>query len=61
MRPPTDSCAEPIDLLNTQFPQAGFSNHPRTPPGSQPIRMSSGVELQVVVPRIKAPLRFYGA
>jgi len=50
-----------VDRLSSQFLQPGLSGHPRTPPGTQPMRMSSGLELQVVVPRIKAPLRFYGA
>lgn len=49
-----------IDELNTQFPQAGFGQ-PRIQAGTQKIRMSNGVELQALVPRIKAPLRFYAA
>jgi len=50
-----------IQTLNQEFPEADFSAQPRVQPGSQRIRMSSGVELQVLVPKIKAPLRFYGA
>jgi len=50
-----------IDLLNAQFPQAAFSGRLIIPPGTQKIRMSTGAELQVRVPRMNAPLRFYGA
>jgi outer membrane protein insertion porin family len=48
-----------IDLLNSQFPQAGFTGRFFIPPGTQTIRMSTGTELQVRVPKINAPLRFY--
>ncbi len=48
-----------IDMLNEQFPTAGFDNHPRFQPGTQKLRMSSGAELQFLVARFKAPLRFY--
>ena len=50
-----------IDALNRDFPGAAFDGHPHFQPGTQKIRMSNGVELQVLVPKIKAPLRFYGA
>jgi len=50
-----------VDLLNGQFPRAGFSGRLFIPPGTQKIRMSTGAELQVRVPRMNAPLRFYGA
>jgi outer membrane protein insertion porin family len=50
-----------IDRLNREFPQATFGNRPLIQPGTQGIRMSNGVELQLLVPKIKAPLRFYGA
>jgi outer membrane protein insertion porin family len=48
-----------IDQLNSQYPQAGFSRRFFIPPGTQAIRMSTGAEFQVRVPRISAPLRFY--
>jgi len=47
--------------LNTEFPTAGFGGYARVQAGTEKPRMSNGVELQVLVPRIKAPLRFYGA
>jgi outer membrane protein insertion porin family len=50
-----------VDLLNAYFPQAGFSGRLFIPPGTQKVRMSTGAELQVRVPRMNAPLRFYGA
>jgi len=48
-----------INEVNAQFPQADFSGRFYIQPGSQAIRMSTGVELQARVPRIDAPLRFY--
>jgi outer membrane protein insertion porin family len=53
--------ALPIDILNSEFPYAGFTRQPPLQAGTQKIRMSSGVEVQVLLPRIKAPLRFYVA
>ncbi|HEY6392646.1 MAG TPA: BamA/TamA family outer membrane protein [Bryobacteraceae bacterium] len=47
--------------LNSQFPQAGFTGLFPVQPGTQTIRMSTGAELRVRVPRIDAPLRFYVA
>jgi len=48
-----------VNQLNSQFVQADFSGRFFIPPGTQAIRMSTGAELQVRVPRINAPLRFY--
>jgi len=48
-----------VDQLSSQFPQVGFTGRFPIQPGTQTIRMSTGAELQVRVPRINAPLRFY--
>jgi outer membrane protein insertion porin family len=50
-----------IELLNGEFPQAGFNGHVSALSGSQKVRVSSGAELQVRVPKVNAPLRFYFA
>jgi outer membrane protein insertion porin family len=50
-----------IDGLNAQFPAAEFTNRLLFQPGADPVRMSSGVELQAFVPKIRAPLRLYWA
>jgi len=50
-----------IDILNSEFPQAGLSGHVAVQPGSEKVRVSSGAELQVRVPKVNAPLRFYFA
>lgn len=49
------------DDLNNNFPQAGFDGRPRIAPGSQKPRMSTGVELQVMLPVVNAPFRIYWA
>jgi outer membrane protein insertion porin family len=49
------------DELNDFFPQAGFDGRPRIAPGTQRPRMSSGVELQVLLPVVNAPFRLYWA
>ncbi len=49
------------DQLNSMFPQAGFGSRVVIQPDSQIIRMSSGIELQVIVPKIRAPIRLYWA
>jgi outer membrane protein insertion porin family len=50
-----------IDTLNDQFPQAAFSNRVKIAPGTQAIRMSTGVEVQVILPIVQAPFRVYWA
>jgi hypothetical protein len=50
-----------IMSLNASFPEAGFSEHVSVIPGTQKIRVSSGAELQVRVPKLNVPLRFYFA
>ncbi|HUK18574.1 MAG TPA: outer membrane protein assembly factor BamA [Bryobacteraceae bacterium] len=47
--------------LNQQFPQAGFSGKVQIAPGTQKFRMSSGLELQVLLPVVNAPFRVYFA
>ena len=47
--------------LNLQFPQAGFDGRVRIAPGTQKIRASTGIELQVMLPVVQAPFRVYFA
>jgi len=50
-----------IAQLNQEFPQAGFTGEAYVQPGSQKIRTSTGVELQVLMPVVNAPFRVYWA
>jgi outer membrane protein insertion porin family len=50
-----------ITQLNDEFPQAGFSGQAYIAPGSQKIRISTGLELQVLMPVVNAPFRLYWA
>jgi outer membrane protein insertion porin family len=50
-----------INDLNTQFPQAAFDGHVKIAPGTQKIRVSTGIELQVMLPVVQAPFRVYWA
>ncbi len=52
---------ERIQQLNAQFPTANFSNKVYIAPGTQAIRTSTGLEIQVVLPVVKAPFRVYFA
>jgi outer membrane protein insertion porin family len=47
--------------LNTQFPQAAFNGRIQIAPGTQKIRSSTGLELQVMLPVVNAPFRVYFA
>ena len=47
--------------LNATFPQAGFDGRARIAPGTQKIRTSTGLELQVLLPVVNAPFRIYWA
>jgi outer membrane protein insertion porin family len=47
--------------LNNQFPQAGFDGKVRIAPGTERIRVSTGLELQVMLPVVNAPFRLYWA
>jgi len=50
-----------IDQLNSQFPSAGFTNNVKIAPGTQAIRTSTGLEIQVLLPVVQAPFRVYFA
>ena len=50
-----------IAELNSQFPQAGFDGRAKIAPGTQSIRTSTGLELQIMMPVVNAPFRLYWA
>jgi len=50
-----------ISNLDNQFPQAAFSNRVKIAPGTQAIRMSTGLEIDVILPIVQAPFRVYYA
>jgi outer membrane protein insertion porin family len=50
-----------VNELNAAFPQAGFSAQARIAPGTQNVRASTGLELQVMMPVVNAPFRIYYA
>ena len=50
-----------ITQLNQEFPQAGFTGQAYIVPGSQQLRTSTGLELQVLMPVVNAPFRVYWA
>ena len=50
-----------IANLNAQFPQAAFTNKVKIAPGTQDTRMSTGLEIDVVLPIVQAPFRVYYA
>src|ERR1019366_1728978 len=50
-----------VSDLNNQFPQAGFDGKVLIAPGTQRIRASTGLELQVMLPVVNAPFRLYWA
>jgi outer membrane protein insertion porin family len=47
--------------LNNQFPEAAFTNNVRIDPGTQKVRMSTGLEVDVILPVVNAPFRVYYA
>jgi outer membrane protein insertion porin family len=47
--------------LNQQFPQAGFSGKVQIAGGTEKIRVSTGLEIQVMLPVVQAPFRVYFA
>jgi outer membrane protein insertion porin family len=53
--------AEQVTLLNGLFPQADFGRRAYIAPGTQRPRISSGLELQVLMPVVNAPFRLYWA
>jgi outer membrane protein insertion porin family len=50
-----------VTELNSLFPQANFDGRARIAPGTQRPRMSTGLELQVMLPVVNAPFRLYWA
>jgi outer membrane protein insertion porin family len=50
-----------VDYLNGLYPQAGFDGQVKIAPGTQRPRMSTGLELQVMLPVVNAPFRVYYA
>ncbi len=50
-----------VAQLNTIFPQASLSNRAIIAPGTQKPRVSTGLELQVLMPVVNAPFRLYWA
>jgi outer membrane protein insertion porin family len=50
-----------VTNLNAQFPSAAFTNKVKIAPGTQAIRMSTGLEIDVVLPIVQAPFRVYYA
>jgi outer membrane protein insertion porin family len=50
-----------IQDLNSQFPEAGFTSKAVVAPGTQGLRTSTGLELQVMMPVVNAPFRLYWA
>jgi len=50
-----------VGQLNTDFPQAAFDGKVVIAPGTQMIRTSTGLEIQVLLPVVNAPFRVYGA
>ena len=53
--------ASHLNDLNTQFPQAGFTQKVQIAPGTQKPRASTGLEIQVMLPVVNAPFRLYFA
>ena len=47
--------------LNSLFPQADFGQRAYVAPGTQIPRVSTGIELQVLMPVVNAPFRLYWA
>ncbi len=50
-----------IEQLNSEFPEAGFKNKAVLAAGTQALRSSTGLELQVLMPVVNAPFRVYFA
>ncbi|MDR3699889.1 MAG: outer membrane protein assembly factor BamA [Candidatus Sulfopaludibacter sp.] len=50
-----------VQDLNNQFPQAGFSGKVLIAPGTERMRVSTGIEFQVMLPVVQAPFRVYFA
>jgi outer membrane protein insertion porin family len=50
-----------VSNLNSQFPSAAFTNKVKIAAGTQATRISTGLEIQVVLPIVQAPFRVYYA
>ncbi len=50
-----------VTNLNNQFPEAAFTNQVRVAPGTQALRVSTGLEIDVILPVVNAPFRVYYA
>jgi len=50
-----------VQGLNNEFPSAGFDGRVQLATGTQKIRLSTGLELQVMLPVVQAPFRVYFA
>ncbi len=50
-----------VSELNGAFPQASFDGNAVIAPGTQKIRTSTGLELQIMMPVVNAPFRVYWA
>jgi outer membrane protein insertion porin family len=50
-----------VAQLNAEYPQAAFDGRVRLAPGTQNMRSSTGIELQVLLPVVQAPFRVYWA
>jgi outer membrane protein insertion porin family len=53
--------ADRVSQLDTLFPEAAFPDRAVIAAGTQKIRMSTGLELQVMLPVVNAPFRVYWA
>jgi outer membrane protein insertion porin family len=50
-----------VAQLNAIYPQANFNGQVKIAPGTQNLRSSTGIELQVLLPIVQAPFRVYWA
>lgn len=50
-----------VDELNALYPEAAFTGKVQIAPGTQKPRVSTGIELQVLLPVVNAPFRIYWA
>jgi hypothetical protein len=50
-----------VEQLNAAYPRANFNGQVKIAPGTQSLRSSTGIELQVLLPVVQAPFRIYWA
>jgi len=53
--------ADRVAELNGRHPSAGFDNRIIVAPGTERLRTSTGLEMQIMMPVVNAPFRFYWA